>query len=295
MNLLRQWQPDLQSLKKFLANGVKDFMEKLIITIAPTGNVPTKSMTEHVPVTAEEITRDIVTCYGKGAAVAHIHARDEQQAPTTDSKYFGKIVQMLEQEKCPIIQQISTGARGGKSGEARVEALAFNPISASLCPGSSNFPKSINANEPALVDYMCKVMLEKNIKPEIEVFDTAMIQNAVNLQKAGLLQGPLLFNLVLGVKGSMPATAKNLFFLIDSLPPDAVWSVSVIGPQHVSLSTVAIALGGHVRVGIEDNIYYSKGELATNPALVERVVKIAQAVGREVAKSDDVRRIWGIS
>ena len=291
----KQWQLDLQSLKRFLDNGVNDFMEKLIITIAPTGNVPTKTMTEHVPLTAEEITRDIVICYCKGASVAHIHARDEQQAPTTDSKYFAKIIEMLVQKKCPIIQQISTGARGGKSGEARVEALALNPVSASLCPGSSNFPTSINANDPSLVESMCKVMLEKNIKPEIEVFDTAMIQNAINLQKAGLLKGPLLFNLVLGVKGSMPATAKNLFFLIESLPPDAVWSVSIIGPQHVSLSTVAIALGGHVRVGIEDNIYYSKRELATNSALVERVVKIAQAVGREVAEPNDVKRIWGIS
>ena len=269
-------------------------MEKLIITIAPTGNVPTKAMTPHVPVTAEEITRDLVTCYRKGAAVAHIHARDERESPTTDIVYFAKIVEMLDKENCPIVKQISTGARGGKSGEARVAALALNPASASLCPGSSNFPTSINANDPALVEYMCKVMLERNSKPEIEVFDTAMIQNALNLQQAGLLQGPLLFNLVLGVKGSLPATAKNLFFLVESLPPDAIWSVSVIGPQHVSLSTIAIALGGHVRVGIEDNIYYSKGKLATNAALVERVVAIAQAVGREVAEPSDVKRIWGM-
>lgn len=269
-------------------------MEKLIITIAPTGNVPTKAMTPHVPVTAEEITRDLVNCCRKGASVAHIHARDEGQSPTTDIAYFAKIVEMLDKENCPIVKQISTGARGGKSGEARVEALALNPASASLCPGSSNFPNSINANEPALVEYMCKVMLERNIKPEIEVFDTAIIQNALNLQKAGLLRGPLLFNLVLGVKGSLPATARNLFFLVESLPPDAIWSVSVIGPQHVSLSTIAIALGGHVRVGIEDNIYYSKGNLATNAALVERVVAIAQAVGREVAEPSDVKRIWGM-
>mgnify|MGYP003586716651 FL=1 len=269
-------------------------MEKLIITLAPTGNVPTKAMTPHVPVTAQEIAADIIACYEKGASVAHIHARDDREAPTTELRYFAEIVRLLDEAKCPIIKQISTGARGGKSGEARTEALALSPASASLCPGSSNFPKSINANEPSLVESMCKIMVERNIKPEIEVFDTAMIANALQLQKEGLLKGPLLFNLVLGVKGSLPATARNLFFLVESLPPDAPWSVSVIGPNHVSLSTVALALGGHVRVGIEDNIYYSKGVLATNAALVERIAAIAKAVGREIATPDDVKRIWGI-
>lgn len=267
-------------------------MEKLIITIAPTGNVPTKVMTPHVPVKPAEIASDIIACYEKGAAVAHIHARDEQESPTCDIKYFAETVRLLDAAGCPIIKQISTGARGGKSGEARAEALALNPESASLATGSSNFPASINANDPKLVEYMAKVMLDKNIKPEIEVFDAAMINNAVNLQKAGILKGPLLFNLVLGVKGSLPASAKNLFFLVDSLPPDAVWSVSIIGPQHVNLSTVAMALGGHVRVGIEDNIYYSKGVLATNSALVERIANIASSIGRELATPEDVKRIW---
>lgn len=267
-------------------------MEKLIITIAPTGNVPTKALTPYVPVTPEEIAADLIDCCAKGAAVAHIHARDEQEAPTTELHYFAETVRLLDVAGCPIVKQISTGARGGKSGEARAEALALKPASASLATGSSNFPASVNANDPKLIEYMATVMLEMGIKPEIEVFDTAMIYNAVNLQKAGLLRGPLLFNLVLGVKGSLPATAKNLFFLVDSLPPDAVWSVSVIGPQHVNLSAIAIALGGHVRVGIEDNIYYDKGVLATNVALVERMVAIAKAMGREIAGPEDVRRIW---
>lgn len=269
-------------------------MEKLIITIAPTGNVPTKAMTPHVPITPAEIANDIIACKQAGAAVAHIHARDEQQAPTTDMKYFAETVQLLDAAGCSIIKQISTGARGGKSGEARAEALALQPQSASLATGSSNFPASVNANDPGLVEYMAKVMLDKNIKPEIEVFDTAMIHNAIYLQKAGLLKGSLLFNLVLGVKGSLPATAKNLFFLVESLPVDAVWSVSIIGPQHVNLSTIAIALGGHVRVGIEDNIYYSKGVLATNVSLVERMANIAKSMGRELAVPEDVMRIWGM-
>ncbi|MDU4959502.1 MAG: 3-keto-5-aminohexanoate cleavage protein [Sporomusaceae bacterium] len=269
-------------------------MEKLIITLAPTGNVPTKEMTPHVPLTATEIAAAIIDCHAKGAAVAHIHARDGQGRPTTESAVFAAIMQLLDTAGCPVIRQISTGARGGKPAEARAEALALNPDSASLATGSSNFPASANVNEPALVAYMAEIMLQRNIKPEIEVFDTAMIHNAVLLQKAGLLKPPLLFNLVLGVRGSLPATAKNLFFLVDSLPAGAVWSVSVIGPEHVSLSMIAMALGGHVRVGIEDNVYYRKGVLATNAALVGRMAAIAAAMGRELATPDDVRRIWGV-
>ena len=270
-------------------------MEKLIITIAPTGNVPTKEMTPHVPVTPAEIATDIITCHQAGAAVAHIHARDAEGKPTHEHAYFAQIVQYLNDNRCPVVQQISTGARGGKGAEARSEALALNPASASLSTGSSNFPTAVNANDPALINHLATVMKERHIKPELEIFDTAMIANAIALKKSGLLQGPLLFNLVLGVKGSLPATPKNLFFLIDSLPPDAVWSVSVIGPQHVPLSVVAMALGGHVRVGIEDNIYYEKGVLATNAALVKRIALIAQAMGRELATPEDVRRIWGAS
>ena len=268
-------------------------MEKLILTIAPTGNVPTKALTPHVPVAPLDIARDIAACYERGAAVAHIHARDAAEKPTCEHRYFAEIFRHLDASGCPILRQISTGARGGKSGEARAEPLSLAPASASLATGSSNFPASINANEPALVETMAKVMLANNIKPEIEVFDAAMIANAVNLQQAGLLCGPLLFNFVLGVKGSLPATPANLFFLYSSLPADAVWSVTIIGPQHVNLSVMAMSLGGHVRVGIEDNLYFSKGKLATNSMLVERMTGIAKAVGRELATPDDVKRIWG--
>jgi 3-keto-5-aminohexanoate cleavage enzyme len=269
-------------------------MEKLIITIAPTGNVPTKAMTPHVPVAPAEIVQDLLACYEKGAAVAHLHARDGEGTPTCEVKYFAEIIRLLDEAGCPIIKQISTGARGGKSGVARADGLELQPLSGSLATGSSNFPASINANEPQLVEYLAKTMLDKQIKPEIEVFDVAMIHNAIRLQQEGLLKAPLLFNFVLGVKGSLPATPKNLFFLYESLPPAAVWSVSVIGPEHVNLSVMAMALGGHVRVGIEDNIYYRKGVLATNVALVERIAGIAKAMGRGIARPDDVEKIWEI-
>lgn len=269
-------------------------MQKLIITIAPTGNVPTKAMTPHVPVTPKEIAEDIVRCYEAGAAVAHIHARDGEGRPTAKAAFFDAILKEPALAACPIKKQLSTGARGTRSQEERAEVLTLDPFSASLATGSSNFPRSGNINEPPLVEHLATVMKERHIFPEIEVFDTAMIANAVRLAEQGFLPTPLHFNLVLGVKGSQPPTAKQLFFLYESLPKDATWTVSVIGAQHVPLSTMAIALGGHVRVGIEDNIYYSHGVLGTNVQMVERIAAIAKAMGRELATPEEVPEIWGV-
>ena len=189
-------------------------MEKLIITIATTGNVPTKKMTPYVPITANEIVDDIIACCNEGASVAHIHVRDENGNPTCNIDRFSKVLTMLEERDCPIMRQLSTGARGGTDDE-RLTVLTLQQNSASLSTGSSNFPKSINANAPLFIENLAEHMLKNHIKPEIEVFDTSMIQNAMNLQKKGLLKSPLVFNLVLGVKGSLPATARNLFFLVD--------------------------------------------------------------------------------
>lgn len=269
-------------------------MEKLIITLAPTGNVPTREMTPHVPLTPAEIAADALVCFQAGASVCHIHARDAEGKPTHLKDNFAEIIRAIDATGCPIIRQISTGARAGKTPEDRAQALALTPASASLSTGSSNFPNAANVNDPPLVRFLAKTMLERNIKPELEIFDTAMIQNALDLKKEGLLKDPLQFNLVMGVKGSQPATAKNLFHLIESLPPDCVWSVSIIGPAHVPLSTVALALGGHVRVGLEDNVYYAKGQLATNVDLVKRIAAIAKAFGREIATVEDTRRILGL-
>lgn len=269
-------------------------MEKLIITIAPTGNVPTRELTPNVPVTAAEIAADIAACQREGAAIAHIHARDAQGKPTHELAYFRSIFAELDKYDCPIIRQISTGGRAGKTPADRAEALVLGPLSASLTTGSTNFPNQAYVNAPDLIDHLIGVMREREIKPELEIFDAAMVANALQLQKRGLLKEPLQFNLVMGIRGAIPATPKNLLFLVDSLPAGAVWSVSIVGPEHVPLSMMAMAMGGHVRVGIEDNIYYSKGVLATNVALVKRIAAIAQAMGRELATPDDAKRILGI-
>lgn len=269
-------------------------MNKLIITVAPTGNVPTREMAPHVPLTPEEIARDIYDCYNAGAAVAHIHARDGEGRPTHRKDAFARILERIEALNCPVIRQISTGGRAGKTHGERAEALELNPESASLTTGSTNFPNMTYANPPDLIRLLAGMMKERNIKPELEIFDAAMIANAVQLYREGMLSSPLQFNFVLNIRGALPGTARNLVFLADSLPPDSLWTVSAIGQAHVPLSTMAIAMGGHVRVGIEDNIYYARGVPATNPGLVERIVRIAREVGREVATPDEARAILGL-
>jgi 3-keto-5-aminohexanoate cleavage enzyme len=271
-------------------------MEKLIITIAPTGNVPTKENNANSPLTVDEIVADIKKCKNLGASVAHIHVRDENLKPTSDRSLFEKVLNNLDKDNVDIIKQVSTGARGGENTIAwRGQMLDLpNADMASLSTGSSNFPSSVNSNSPELVEALAKKMLDNNLKPEIEVFDTAMLFQALFYLKKGILKGPLHFNFVLDVKGSMPATPKNLMFLVDNLPKDATWNISGIGNSQVQMITMAIAMGGHVRTGLEDVLKYDSKTLATNEMLIKRVVNIANAVGREIATVDESRKILGL-
>lgn len=270
-------------------------MEKLIITIAPTGNVPTKELNPHSPLTVDEIVGDIKACAELGAAVAHIHVRDENLKPTSDREIYKKVIEKIDDEKINIIKQLSTGARGGENTvEWRGQMLALNCEMASLSTGSSNFPKGVNANSFELIESLAGKMHMHNIKPEIEVFDYAMLTNALWLEKKGVLKGPLHFNMVMNVPGSIPGTMKNLMFLVDSLPENATWTVSGIGKSQVKMLTTSILLGGHVRTGLEDCLEYKKGVDATNEMLVKRVVSIAKVVGREIATVDEARQIMNL-
>lgn len=270
-------------------------MSKVIITVAPTGNVPTREMNPYLPVTPEEIAQQIYDCWQEGASVAHIHARDAQGQPTSDIHVYRSILEALKEKKdCNIITQLSTGGRAGNSGQERGQMLPLGAEMASLATGSSNFPAKANLNDPATVAYLAGEMKKYGTKPEIEVFDTAMLDSAVALVKKGVIAAPLQINLVLGVPGSQPATFKQLFFLYEQLPAGCTWTVSAIGRNHVELSTMALALGGSVRVGLEDNIYFTKGVPATNAAQVRRIKNIAQAMGREIATPDEAREILGL-
>jgi len=275
-------------------------MEKLIITIAPTGNVPTRDLTPHAVLTNEEIVADLVKCQELGASVAHVHVRDENLLPTSERARYEDLLLKMDAAGLDLVRQVSTGARGGENTvEWRGQMLDIPQAEmASLSTGSSNFPTSPNINSPVLIKELAMKMRDNNLKPEVEVFDVSMIAQAVHLQKKGVIpEGPIQFNFVLNVPGSLPATPKNLMFLVDSLPEGATWTVSGIGKSQIQMITMAIAMGGHVRTGLEDVIVYDykTGEKATNAQLIERVVNIAKAVGREIATPEEAREILGIA
>jgi len=196
---------------------------------------------------------------------------------------------------CDIIRQFSTGGRAGKSYTERGQMLCLAPEMASLSTGSSNFPTKGNYNDPETVAYLAGEMRKYKIKPEIEVFDTAMLWNAFKLAEKGEIFAPLHINLVMGVPGSQPASEKALFYLYDHLPKECTWGVTIVGKDHVKLSVIAMALGGNVRVGLEDNIYHVKGVLATNLGLLTRMKTIALAMGREIATPAEARKMLGLA
>jgi len=269
-------------------------MKKLVITVAPTGSLPTKAKTPHVPITPQEIVECALRCESAGAAVVHVHVRDPQtQAPSPRYDLFEEVTEGLR-ARSRLIVQISTGGRAGMGYEERSARLRLRPEMASLTTGSVNFPDSVYVNGPDLIDKLAADMLRYGIKPEMEIFDTSMIANALDLAARGLARRPLHFNFVMGLKGAIPATAENLMHLKNSIPSDATWTVSGIGAAQLPMNVLGIVLGGHVRVGLEDNIYYRKGELASNEQLVERIVRIARELGREVASPDEARSILGL-
>ncbi len=169
------------------------------------------------------------------------------------------------------------------------------PEMASLTTGSVNFPSSVYENSPALIKALARDMKDLNIKPEIEIFDVSMIQNALDLADQGLIKAPMHFDFVMGLKGAIPATIENLVHLKNTIPSGMTWTVAGIGRYQLPMCTHAIVMGGHARVGLEDCIYYEKGVPATNEQLVQRVVGLSKILGREVASADDARRILGLA
>ena len=270
-------------------------MEKLVITAAVTGSLPTRKKTPYVPITPAEIVEAGERCEQAGAAVIHVHARNpKDESPSTDVEIFREIYQGLK-ERTNLIIQISTGGRAGMAYEQRSDRLALRPEMASLTTGSVNFPDSVYANSPELIERLAQDMKTYGIKPEMEIFDVSMIRNAVDLAERGLADPPLHFDFVMGLKGAIPATIENLVHLKNSIPPGSTYTVAGIGPAQLVVNTHAMLMGGHARIGLEDNIYFRKGELAPNERFVERMVKMAAEFGRGVATPDEARRIMHLN
>lgn len=269
-------------------------MEKLVITVALTGNVPTQQMNPHLPVSAEEIAADVARCRDAGASLFHVHARDAAQKPTLEIEAYKANVRAIKAAAPEVIIQLSTGARAGKEWEARAQPVRLLPEMGSFTTGSNNLPGIVYENSPPFIEFLARVYQETGVTPEIEVFETGMIANALFLQKKGYLRPPLHFDFVLGAPGAMPGTVKNLQFLSESIPAGATWSVAGIGKAELPLSAAAIAMGGHVRVGLEDNLFLPDGSPASNPLLVEKIVRIAREIGREIASPEEARRILSL-
>lgn len=269
-------------------------MDKLIITAALTGAEVTRKEQPNLPLTPDEIAEAAYEAYKAGASMVHVHARDSEGNPTQDYEVYKEIKEKIE-AKCPVIFQPSTGGAVWHSPEERLQPVELKPEMATLSCGTCNFGPDVFMNSEEYMEKFARRMKELGVKPEIEVFERGMINNALKLVKKGLVDMPLHFDFVMGVPGAITAELRDLLYLVESIPAGSTWTVAGIGRFELPLAAAAITLGGHVRVGFEDNVYYSKGVLAkSNAELVERIVRLAKELGREVASPDEARAILGV-
>lgn len=275
-------------------------MKPLIITAALTGAGAGKKQAPAVPVTPEEIAADVVAVAKAGAAIAHIHVRGEDGFGTMNTDIFEKTVfavrKRLEEEKIDIILNLTTSGGISNDDERLAHLKSIRPEMCSFDAGTMNWANSfIFENSPQFLEKLGKTTRDLGIKPEIEIFDGSMLGNAQYYIKKGFLKEPCHFQFVLGVAGGLDATIRNLNFLYEMLPQGSTWSVTGIGKGHMPMLLGALALGADgVRVGLEDNVFLSPGEYATNAQLVERAAKLAAQTGREIATPQQAREILGI-
>jgi 3-keto-5-aminohexanoate cleavage enzyme len=269
-----------------------------IITVAITGSVPRKSNNPAVPTTITEQVEATAAAYEAGASVVHVHVRNEDESPTSDPERFAAFLEAVR-KPCPdIIVQFSTGGRSGVGAE-RGGMLDLGPEMASLATGSCNFPTRVYENSPELIADLAASMLRHRIKPEIEVFDLAMLYNAIDMASAGALASPLHVQFVLGVKNALPARREILEFGVSELStlmPSATWVAAGIGRHQLEVNRWSLELGGHCRTGLEDNIRWDKSRLAvSNAELVGRVAALCDEYDRPVATAAVARKILGLA
>ncbi len=269
--------------------------DKVIITAALTGAVTPKEKNPNVPLTPQEIAEDAYACWQAGASVVHIHMRDDEGLGTMDADRFGETARLIR-EKCDVVVNMTTsGDHRASDDERMIHIERYAPEMASFDAGSFNWmPAGVFMNTPQFLQKLGTLMTEKDVKPEIEVFDSGMMDIANYYVAKGVIKAPLHFQFVLGVLGGMAGTVKNLVYLHDKLPEGATWSAFGVGKDHLPIMMAAIGMGGHVRVGLEDNIYYSRGELASNPQLVARAARLIREANKEVATPAEAREILGL-
>lgn len=268
-------------------------MEKLIITVAGVGAETTKEAQPGLPVSAVDIGVDAALCREAGASIYHLHVRDANGRPTQDRETFAAAIDEI-QRRTDIIIQTSTGGAMGMTADERLQPLDLNPEMASLTTGTANFGDEVFFNDTALMSEFYRRMQAKGVRPEFEIFEHGQIDNALRLVRSLGPAGPLLhWDFVLGVPGSMSGEPRNLLYLVDSIPKEgSTWTCTGIGRWHLPIALTALALGGNVRLGFEDNVFYYRGVLAeSNAQLVARVARLAGEVGRACSTPDEARRI----
>ncbi len=274
--------------------------DELVINLCPTGMVPTRADTPHVPLTPQEVAADVRRCADAGASIVHIHPRDAAGRPSQDPTVAAAFIRAVREAAPEIIVCITTSGRVDHELAGRVKVLELagdvRPEMASLTLGSLNFPKAASVNAPETIAGLARRMADRGIVPELEIFDAGMLDYAQYLRERGVLAGPVYANILLGSLGTLAATPFNLALLVERLPPKTTWAAAGIGRFQFRMNRLAIAMGGGVRVGLEDNIWFDddRTDLATNPRLVERLVKVARAMGREPASPGQVRTLLEI-
>lgn len=273
-----------------------ELINKVILTVATTGAVTTKKDTPYLAQTPQEIADEVVRCYEAGASIAHIHVREDDGTPSMNIEKFRETVGLIR-ERCDIVLNLTSSGGIGLNEDDRIKPFVeLLPELATFDAGTMNWRhETIFENHPKFLERLGSEMLKVGVKPEIEVFDTGMLYNALHYVKKGMIKEPLHVQFVLGAPGGTAATIENLVYLKSLLPKDATWSAFGIGRASVPIMMTAIALGGHLRVGMEDNIFIKKGVLAkSNVEFVDQAKRLVTEVGKELATPDEARRILAL-
>jgi len=274
--------------------------EPLIINLAPTGMVPTKDSTPHVPVSADEIVADVERCHALGVSIVHVHARDEDGRPTHRREYFEPVIEGIRRVDPELVVCVTCSGRFVSSVDDRADVLELEgdarPDMASLTLGSNNFQRQASVNPPEVIKELAERMAERGIKPELEVFEPGMVDFARHLCGRSFIEEPCYVNVLLGNLGTSPATPGSLNAFLALMPESWTWAVAGIGRYQLKANMLGIAAGGHVRVGLEDNIWWdtARTELATNHALVGRVAQLAEIAERPIATPREARERLGL-
>jgi 3-keto-5-aminohexanoate cleavage enzyme len=271
-------------------------MEKLIITVATTGAMTTKENTPYLATTPEEIVEEVYLSHQAGAAICHVHVRDDEGKASMDLGKFRETITGIR-ERCPdmIVNMTSSGGLGWSDEQRIAPMVELKPDMGTFDAGSMNFYRGVFLNPPTFLEKLGTAMIENGIKPEIEAFDAGMVWNAKRLLKDGFLKAPLHWQCVLHVQGGMEGSPENLLHLVHALPEGSTWSAFGCGPTALAIMSMAIFMGGHVRVGMEDNVYIKKGVLAQhNYEFIETAKRLAAEWERPIATPAEARAILGL-